>query len=391
MKRNGNATLQLRGCWSLVERHVERQVERRFQTALATRVNLKRMFRLALAALAVSHLAFGAELRSVGALAFGPHGTLFIADSVGGAVFAIETGDTTPSPAASPVELKGIDRKIAAVLGVEPNQILIDDVKVNPISKNIYISVSRGRGLEAIPVILRMDSTGKLTEFSLSNVPYSVARLPNPPVSIPRADYRNPRLETITQLAWVNGKVIVAGLSNEEFSSNLRVIPFPFRSVDDGASVEIYHGSHGEYETQAPVRTFLPYTINKREYIVAAYTCTPLVIIPLKELKAGTKVTGTTIAELGMGNRPLDMIAYRKDNHDFILLANSYRGVLKLPAENLDRYTPITEPEQIAGVPFKRVPALRGVRHLTTLDDANALILADGEDGSLDLRSVPLP
>jgi hypothetical protein len=85
------------------------------------------------------------------------------------------------------------------------------------------------------------------------------------------------------------------------------------------------------------------------------------------------------------------MIAYRKDNHDFILMANSYRGVLKLPAENLDRYTPITEPEQIAGVPFKRVPALRGVRHLTTLDDANALILADGEDGSLDLRSVPLP
>ena len=28
---------------------------------------------------------------------------------------------------------------------------------------------------------------------------------------------------------------------------------------------------------------------------------------------------------------------------------------------------------------------------LTTLDDAKALILADGENGSLDLRSVPLP
>src|ERR1700742_3551463 len=264
------------------------------------------MFRLALAALAVSQLASGVELKSVGALAFGPQGLLLIGDSVGGAVVAVETGDTTPMAAASPGDIKGIDRKIAALLGVEPNQLLIDDIKVNPISKNIYISVSRGRGLDAIPVVLRMDNTGKLTEFSLRDVSSSVARLPNPPVSVPRADYRNPRLETITQLGWVNGKVIVAGLSNEEFSSNLRVIPFPFRSVDDGASIEIYHGSHGEYETQAPVRTFLPYTINKREYIVAAYTCTPLVIIPVEQLKAGTKVTGTTIAELGMGNRPLD-------------------------------------------------------------------------------------
>jgi len=115
------------------------------------------------------------------------------------------------------------------------------------------------------------------------------------------------------------------------------------------------------------------------------------VLIPVESLKAGAKVTGTTIAEFGMGNRPLDMIAYRKENHDFILLANSYRGVLKLSAENLDRYEAITDPVQIAGVPYKRISGLRGVRRLTTLDDANALILADGENGSLDLRSVPLP
>jgi len=139
------------------------------------------------------------------------------------------------------------------------------------------------------------------------------------------------------------------------------------------------------------VRTFVPYMVHNEQYIVAAYTCTPLVIIPVKALKSGAKVTGTTIAELGMGNRPLDMIAYRKEGHDFLLIANSYRGVLKLSAENLDRYTPIVEPEQMAGVPFKRISGLRGVRRLTTLDNANALILADGEEGSLDLRSFQLP
>jgi hypothetical protein len=245
--------------------------------------------------------------------------------------------------------------------------------------------------VDAAPGSLRVDGAGRMTELELRNAASSVARLPNPPVSNAKAGFRNPRLETITQLAYVDGNVIVAGLSNEEFSSNLRVIPFPFRAVNSGASVEIYHGSHGDYETQAPVRTFIPWKIGGERYIVAAYTCTPLVLIRVNDLKPGAKVTGTTIAELGMGNRPLDMIAYRKDDHDFILLANSYRGVMKLSAENLDHYTPITEQQQIAGVPFKRISALRGIRRLTALDAAKALVLADGEGGSLDLRSVMLP
>lgn len=362
------------------------------------------MFRIALFALlsvsiispafsadATGFTAGKAELKSAGALAFGPQGILFIGDSLAGAVIAVDTGDTRAVAASDEISLAGIDRKVAALLGLDSDQVLINDVKVNPISKNVYLAISRGRGLDAAPVILRTNAAGKMTELSLDNIPHSTARLPNPPVSNPKAERFNPRLQTITQLAYMDGNVIVAGLSNEEFSSNLRVIPFPFRTVDDGASVEIFHGSHGEYETQAPVRTFIPWTIGAKQYIVAAYTCTPLVLIPVDALKSGAKVTGTTIAEFGMGNRPLDMIAYRKDDHDFILLANSYRGVIKLSAENLDRYRPIVEQEQIAGVPYKRIGALRGVRRLTTLDAAKALILADGENGSLDLRSVPLP
>jgi hypothetical protein len=344
-----------------------------------------------IAAIATHSLAFGAELQSASALAFGPAGILFVGDSLAGAVIAIDTRDTAPSAVSGEIEIAGVDARVAAVLGTEASRILINDVKVNPVSKNVYLAVSRGRGDDAAPVILRVDGAGKMTELELKNAVSSVARLPNPPASNARAGNRNPRLETITQLAYVDGNVIVAGLSNEEFSSNLRVIPFPFRAVDNGASVEIFHGSHGDYETQAPVRTFIPWKIGSERYIVAAYTCTPLVLIRVSDLKPGAKVTGTTIAELGMGNRPLDMIAYRKDDHDFILLANSYRGVMKLSAENLDRYTPITEQEQIAGVPYKRISALRGIRRLTALDAAKALVLADGASGSLDLRSVMLP
>ena len=78
-------------------------------------------------------------------------------------------------------------------------------------------------------------------------------------------------------LATVEGKLVVAGLSNEEFASTLRVIAYPFKDKADPTAVEIYHGAHGRYETNAPVRTFVPYKIGGADYLMAAYTCTPLV------------------------------------------------------------------------------------------------------------------
>ncbi len=324
-------------------------------------------------------------LKSAGALAFGNDGVLFIGDSIGGAVVAVDTRDTKASAKASSIDIKGINEKAAALLGTTPDQILINDVKVNPISKNIYLSVSRGKGPDAIPVILRVDAAGKLTEFSLDSVPFASASLADAPASKPgRGDPRN---DAITEIAFVNGNVLVAGLSNQEFASDLRSIPFPFKGDVAGAGIKMYHGSHGRYETQSPIRTFVSYTIGNQQYILAAYTCTPLVKIPVSELKPGAKVEGTTIAELGAGNRPLDLIAYKKDNHDFLLLANSNRGVMKLDAANLEQYQPIVAHTEATGVPYTTLAELKGVKHLTRLDDANALMLFENGD----LRAMPLP
>ena len=84
------------------------------------------------------------ELKSAGALAFGPDGVLFVGDSVGGSVAALDTGDRTPAKAHA-VDVQGIDAKIAALVGVAPADIMINDVAVNPISRNVYVSASRGR------------------------------------------------------------------------------------------------------------------------------------------------------------------------------------------------------------------------------------------------------
>jgi hypothetical protein len=349
--------------------------------------------RFAAGACCAAALAFGAStmesgkagLKSAGALAIGPDGVLFVGDSMGGAIFALDVNDHATAKSAGNLEITGVNEKIAAMLGTTADQIAINDVVVNPASKNVYLSASRGKGTDAAPVILRIDSAGKISEVSLDNIKHSSVSLPDRPT----ADRQ--RMDTITSIKYVNGQVLVAGLSNEEFSSSLRSIPYPFQQYSKAAGIEIYHGSHGRFETNAPVRTFVPYEIGNQQSILAAYTCTPLVKIPVSDLKPGNKVKGTTIAELGNGNRPLDMIVYTKGGKHFILMANSSRGVMKLPADNLESYSAITAHSEVAGVPYETIASLKGVQQLDKLDDANALVLISAANGALDLRAVPLP
>jgi hypothetical protein len=84
------------------------------------------------------------------------------------------------------------------------------------------------------------------------------------------------------------------------------------------------------------------------------------------------------------------MITYGKDGGQFILMANSSRGVMKLPAENLEKYDGIVAQTERQGVPYETIATLKGVQQLDKLDDGHALVLTD-ESGSLDLRTVTLP
>jgi hypothetical protein len=340
-----------------------------------------------------------AGLKSAGALTFGPDGVLFVGDSVGGTIAALDTDDRTPAQAGAKVDVQGIDEKLAALVGVMPSDILINDVAVNPISKNAYVSAARGRGPEAAPLIVRVSAVGKLTLLPLDNIKHDTVSLADAPEANPSAR-QNPRTQTITDMAFVNGNLMVAGMSNEEWSSALRSIPYPFRNAAKGTQLQIWHASHGRYETQSPVRTFMPYTIDGQQYVLAAYTCTPLVKIPVSDLKAGAQVKGVTISDLGSGNQPLDMVPYKKDGHEYILIANSSFGVVKLHADNLGQYKPIDSPTvvDVAGAPYDKISALTNVRHLTQFDNGSALLLtASGGSGfgppvgPMSLRTVALP
>jgi hypothetical protein len=291
--------------------------------------------------------------------------------------------------------VQGINQKIAALLGTSADEILIDDLAVNPVSHNVYLAVSRGRGPDAIPVLIRVKTDGQPEVVSLEKVKFSRAELPDAPIDgvVGQPNRQtNPRLESITDIAFLEDRVLIAGLSNEEFASTFRAIPFPFKTVANGTSVEIYHGSHGRFETRSPVRTFVPFKIGNEPHLVAAYTCTPLVEIPVKDLKPGAKIKGKTIAELGNGNRPLDMIVYQKDGKDFLLLANSSRGVMKINTDHIEMAEGITAPvSDKKGQPYETIEGWKGVDQLDLLDPTHALVLRRGEGNSLNLESLALP
>jgi hypothetical protein len=330
-------------------------------------------------------------LMSAGPLAFGPNGILFVGDSVGGAIVAIDTQDNKAPASAVKVNVDGVDTKIAAMVGIAADQIVINNVAVNPVSKNVYLSASRGRGPDAMPLIVRVDASGKVTPLALDNAKYASVSLSDAPASN-ASGRQNPRMQTITDMTYINGNVLVAGLSNEEWSSALRSIPYPFNAAPKGATLQIWHSSHGRYETESPIRTFVPYTIKGQQYVLAAYTCTPLVKIPVSDLKPGAKVKGVEIADLGAGNQPLDMVPYKKDGHEYILIANSAFGVVKLKADNLETYPEIASPTvtDVAGVPYDKITAVTNVRHLAQLDSANVLLLTS-KPGAVNLTTIALP
>ena len=333
----------------------------------------------------------GPQMTSIGPLTFGPDGVLFAADTQAATIYALELGDKANGGAAGTQTVDAIDQKIAALLGTEAKEIIVTDLVVHPRTKNAYISVMRGQGTASRPALLRVDGAGKIEVVPFDNLKHTKVTLPNAP-NAGTNPQRDPRQQSITDMAFADGRLYIAGLSNEEFASKLRSVKYPFATADNGTSVEIFHGNHGQLETRSPVYAFLPYSINNTPHLVAAYLCTPLVKFPVASLAPGTKVVGTTIAELGNRNRPIDMVVYKKDGREFLLMSNTARGVMKIPTDGFANAAPITQPvkTETGGVAYETVTAMKGIEQLDLLDGARTLALSRNE-GSLNLVTVALP
>jgi hypothetical protein len=338
------------------------------------------------------------DLKSAGTLTFGPDGIIFVGDQKGAAVFAIDTGHATGKAAGVSLDVAGVGGKVAKALNVSAKDVTVNDLAVNPATGETFLAVTKGRGSDATPALVKVDAKGAFSEVSLQKVAFSKVTLPNVPAdkAIPsRRGPRNSRDDAITDLAYVDGRVIVSGLTAGDegrTGSTVREIAFPFVEADHGSRIEIFHAAHGRVEDGSAIRTFVPFNINGEPTLLAGYVCTPLVKFPLSSLKDGGKTVGTTVAELGNRNRPIDMIVYEKDGKDFLLLANSARGVMKISTEDIASNKGLSKKvDGTAGQTYDTIASLQGVVQLDKLNDTTAVVLIQSEDGAMQLKTVELP
>jgi hypothetical protein len=330
------------------------------------------------------------ELKSAGPLSFAVDGILIVGDPKAATVFAIDTGSAKGDASKVTHAIDGLGEKIGAALGVK--EVTINDLAVNPATGQIILSVSAA----GKPALVRIDEKGAVTEFVLKNVPFSKVTLPDAPEDkeVTKGNRKsNNRDESITDVSYINGRVLVAGLSNGQSPSSVRELAFPFDEGELGTSIEIYHAAHGRSEDNAVVRAFIPLTIGGETSVLAGFTCTPLVRFPITGIEPGKKIKGTTVAELGNRNKPLDMIAYEKDGKTWLLMANSARGVMKIDTDGITKNPGLTKPVGgggTAGQTFTTIKELEGTVQLDKLNDTQAVIVIQKEN-ALTLKTIPLP
>src|SRR5690606_13021978 len=103
------------------------------------------------------------------------------------------------------------------------------------------------------------------------------------------------------------------------------------------------------------------------------------------------KNRGTTLAELGNRNSPLDMVVYNKEGESYLLVTNTSRGVMKVSLKDINRAEGITSRvADTAGQSYESIPDLEGTVQLDRLNDREAVIIRN-QDGALSLKTVQLP
>jgi hypothetical protein len=111
------------------------------------------------------------EFRHIGKLAFGPDGVIFAADAQEVSITALQLGERMAGGSPGTQNVPAIDRKVAGLLGIDPANLLITDMVVDPRTRNTWLSVMRGLGDGAVPVLLRVDGAGEIEVVSFDDVP----------------------------------------------------------------------------------------------------------------------------------------------------------------------------------------------------------------------------
>ena len=315
------------------------------------------------------------DIRFAGALEFTETGTLFVGDNHNGAIYAFELPAAGEATQVKPSTIANIDTKIAELLGVGAGAIQINDIAAHPVSNDIYISVTRIGNFVSQPAIVAVSQDQSLSLVDLSALTFQKQELnefpdddltfngrPGGPGDGPMVRDLAKKAVPLNTLAimdmeYYEGELFVAGVATDNFLSSLRRISYPFDGTQSIANVEMYHIAHDQYESRAPIRAMSIQEVDGEPQLVAAYTCSPIVLVPLSDIKDGAKISAHTIMDYGNG-QPLDMIAYNHqspfggDAQPTLFVTSNSRSPQLIPISGLQGAKAVTHED------FQRGPKL---------------------------------
>ena len=314
------------------------------------------LFILAVLSSLAAPYAAAADVQSVSRIAFGPADTLFVADWKAGRIYAFTLPPAQPARAQlfNLTDAEDTIRKAAGATDFE-----LEDLAMRPQSSEAYIALVSGPARK--PAILMATPDGKMRPLALDRMKSTSVELRDQPdKSLVIWDNIPGRSFTVTDMQWYSGKLYIAGLSNQAFSSTLRILHYPFTDHIDAISVEMYHTIHNQVETRAPIRAMSFTQLGGKPYLLAAYLCTPLVTIPVEDLKPGAHVKAKTIAELGAAGIPVNVLTFQtRDNStqkmvDQLLVVNLYREAATIALSEIEQANQrpgLSQPVQPYGSP----------------------------------------
>ena len=325
--------------------------------------------------------ASAADIRSISRLAAGPGNVLFVADWKTAHVHAITLPEAAQKPPGTAFNILDLETLLSKQVGGA--RITVEDMVARPGTAEVYVAVSYSAA--KTPALFVVTGDQKARRLDLKAAKSTSVALRDAPTTDYEFWKETPeRSFTVTDMKWRDGELFVAGLSNQEFASTLRRVKYPFDSQQSITSVEIYHTGHNLIETRAPIRAMSFATWGGKVYLVAAYTCTPIVTIPLDDLKDGAHIRGKTIAELGYGNTPADMISYTRTEQgkteEFLMLLNFERGASLIPVSQVEAagagpgFNQSVPFGQTAGLEVTAAP-LAGALRLDNLDEKSFIIV----------------
>ncbi|MDX1741836.1 MAG: hypothetical protein R3178_11100, partial [Rhodothermales bacterium] len=307
---------------------------------------------------------------------------------------------------------------IAELLGVRVGALEINDLAVHPDSNEIYISITRIESFASQPAIVKISTDHEISLLDTSSLAFQKQNLTEFPANdtefrvrgtgakppLPRDTAKGAiaiRSLAIMDLEYYDGELFVAGVAYDNFRSALRRISYPFDGTQGVTAVEMYHITHDQYESRAPIRAMSVQQVDGKPQLVAAYTCSPIVLVPLDELVDGRKISASTIIDMGNG-QPLDMIPFKMGDQPMLFVTNNSRSPQVIPVNGLSDAKAVTHDDFERGAkldlhplmpfgPAGKTVMFEGVPlHMALLDDDFFVSLTrDAYTGDLNLDINP--